>query len=97
MPKSSLSSKDHSSRLCVGRVSSFAAKTVLLALIAAYRVALRPILGPACRFAPSCSQYADEAIRRHGPIVGFRLAVRRLASCHPWNPGGYDPVPNRSR
>jgi hypothetical protein len=96
MPKSSLSSKDHWSRLCVGRVSSVAA-TLLLALIAAYRVALRPIIGPACRFAPSCSQYAEEAIRLRGPIVGSWLAVRRLVACHPWNPGGYDPVPNRSR
>jgi hypothetical protein len=73
------------------------AKVALLSLISAYRVAMRPLVGPACRFAPSCSEYADFAIRSHGPRVGTRLAIRRLLRCHPWNPGGYDPVPERNR
>jgi putative membrane protein insertion efficiency factor len=71
-------------------------KALLLTMIAAYRVVLRPVLGPSCRFAPSCSRYAEEAIRRHGAIAGSRLALRRLGRCHPWNAGGYDPVPERS-
>ena len=72
-------------------------KALLLLAIWGYRVALRPLLGPACRFAPSCSVYAEEAVRRHGAIKGSWMAVRRIGRCHPWNPGGYDPVPERSR
>ena len=72
-------------------------KVVLLLTLKAYRIVFRPLMGPACRFAPSCSIYASEAIERHGPLRGALLAVRRLARCHPWNPGGYDPVPERSR
>lgn len=58
-----------------------------------YRLALSPLLGPRCRFYPSCSAYALEAIERHGALRGLALALRRLARCHPWHPGGYDPVP----
>jgi hypothetical protein len=72
-------------------------KALLLLFIGGYRVALRPLLGPACRFAPSCSVYAEEAVRRHGAITGGWMAVRRIGRCHPWNPGGYDPVQERSR
>lgn len=61
--------------------------------IHAYRLFVSPLLGPACRFAPSCSAYALEAIRRHGPLAGGLLALRRLARCHPWGGDGYDPVP----
>jgi len=64
-----------------------------LALIAGYRRFVSPFLGPRCRFYPSCSEYAAIAIRRHGAARGVILAIRRLARCHPWNPGGYDPVP----
>jgi len=71
-------------------------RTVLLVAIEVYRLALRPLIGPACRFAPSCSVYAEHAIRRHGALAGASLAIRRLGRCHPWNPGGYDPVPERS-
>jgi uncharacterized protein len=58
-----------------------------------YQLALSPLVGPACRFHPSCSQYALEAVERFGVLRGAWLAVRRLGRCHPWNPGGYDPVP----
>jgi putative membrane protein insertion efficiency factor len=66
---------------------------VLVALIQAYRYALSPMLGRHCRFYPSCSEYAVEALQRHGALRGGWLAARRLARCHPWHPGGFDPVP----
>ena len=65
----------------------------LRGLIHAYRWTLSPLLGPCCRFAPSCSAYALDAISAHGPWKGAALAARRLARCHPWNPGGWDSVP----
>jgi putative membrane protein insertion efficiency factor len=65
----------------------------LRALIAAYRYLLSPMLGRSCRFFPSCSEYAMEALERHGALRGSWLALRRIARCHPWHPGGYDPVP----
>jgi hypothetical protein len=65
----------------------------LIALIRAYQVVLSPFIGAHCRFHPTCSHYAVEAIREHGPIKGLYLSVRRLSRCHPWHPGGYDPVP----
>lgn len=58
-----------------------------------YQVCISPILGPACRFSPSCSQYAMEALDRYGLTKGVNLAIRRLLRCHPWNDGGFDPVP----
>jgi len=66
---------------------------MLMAVIAGYRKFISPLLGPHCRFAPSCSAYALEALRQHGALRGSWLAVRRVARCHPFNPGGYDPVP----
>jgi hypothetical protein len=68
-------------------------KTLLLALLRAYQYALRPLLGANCRFYPSCSEFAREAIERHGAVRGVWLAARRLLRCHPYHPGGYDPVP----
>ena len=65
----------------------------LLALIALYRLALSPLIGPRCRYAPSCSEYAAEALRVHGLLRGARLAVARLLRCHPWGGSGYDTVP----
>ncbi len=61
--------------------------------VLAYRALVRPVLPPACRYAPSCSEYALKALRMHGAVRGFWLATRRLLRCHPWAPGGYDPVP----
>ncbi|MFO1362751.1 MAG: membrane protein insertion efficiency factor YidD [Burkholderiales bacterium] len=66
---------------------------LLGALVAAYRYLLSPMLGRHCRFFPSCSEYAQEALARHGALRGSWLAARRVARCHPWHPGGYDPVP----
>ena len=66
---------------------------VLLAGIAAYKKLLSPLLGQRCRFAPTCSTYAAEAIATHGALRGGWLAVRRIARCHPFHPGGHDPVP----
>lgn len=67
----------------------------LIALIIGYRYLISPLLGPRCRFWPSCSSYALEAIRLHGPVKGGWLAVKRIAKCHPWHSGGLDPVPPR--
>jgi putative membrane protein insertion efficiency factor len=58
-----------------------------------YRAAVTPVLPTACRYYPSCSLYAEEAIQRHGLITGARLTLKRLARCHPFAAGGYDPVP----
>ncbi len=66
----------------------------MLAVIAVYRAVVSPWLGSRCRFEPSCSAYAAEAVARHGPWVGLRLAATRVARCHPWGAGGYDPVPD---
>ena len=66
-------------------------------LIRLYQWVVSPWLGPKCRFHPSCSQYALEAIERFGALRGAYLAVRRLARCHPWHPGGFDPVPEGPR
>ena len=68
------------------------ARLVLL-LIEAYRLLLSPLLGGHCRFWPSCSAYAQEAVQRRGAAQGCRLAIRRLLRCHPFAPGGVDPVP----
>ncbi|WP_297449568.1 membrane protein insertion efficiency factor YidD [Ferrovum sp.] len=62
-------------------------------LIRSYQLCLSPFLGRSCRFYPTCSQYAYDAILRHGSARGIGLAVKRLCKCHPWHPGGYDPVP----
>jgi putative membrane protein insertion efficiency factor len=71
-------------------------KYVLIGLLRAYRAVISPIYGQVCRYHPSCSAYALDAVREHGSIRGSWLAVRRLARCHPWAAGGYDPVPLKS-
>ena len=65
----------------------------LIAMLRAYQYLLSPWWGRQCRFAPSCSNYALEAIERHGALSGSWLALKRVLRCHPWHPGGFDPVP----
>ena len=65
----------------------------LLGLVWLYRNALSPLLGMNCRFQPTCSEYAEEALRTHGAFKGGWLAIRRIAKCHPWGGSGFDPVP----
>ena len=77
----------------VAQARPSAAARVLMSLISGYRRFISPLLAPRCRFAPSCSAYALEAVREHGAPRGTWLAVRRIGRCHPFNPGGFDPVP----
>jgi uncharacterized protein len=67
--------------------------SLLRAAVRIYRYFVSPLLPPSCRFYPSCSEYAEEAVARHGALRGGWLAARRLCKCGPWNPGGHDPVP----
>ena len=66
---------------------------LLLVPIHFYRNCISPLTPPSCRFTPTCSQYAVEAIKKHGPFKGLYLTIRRLLRCHPWGGSGYDPVP----
>lgn len=66
---------------------------VLKGLVRAYRFAISPLFPPSCRYYPTCSAYALEALERHGPVKGLGLSVRRILRCHPFHPGGFDPVP----
>ncbi len=70
-------------------------KSIAAAIIRGYQLAISPLLGPRCRFYPSCSEYARQAVLEHGLLRGGSLAVRRLARCHPWHEGGVDPVPTK--
>ncbi|MBI5588585.1 MAG: membrane protein insertion efficiency factor YidD [Deltaproteobacteria bacterium] len=72
-------------------------KKFLMSLIFLYKRLVSPVLPPACRFHPSCSEYAYGAIEGHGALKGTYLAVRRVLRCHPYHPGGYDPVPHHER
>ncbi|HEX8515379.1 MAG TPA: membrane protein insertion efficiency factor YidD [Bacteroidia bacterium] len=66
---------------------------LFIGLIKLYQYSISPLLGPACRFTPSCSQYGVEALKKHGFLKGIYLAVKRFSSCHPWGGHGHDPVP----
>lgn len=67
--------------------------TLLKGAIKLYQLVISPMLGPRCRYLPTCSEYAVEAIDRHGPVTGSWLAIKRIARCHPWGGSGLDPVP----
>jgi hypothetical protein len=66
---------------------------ILVGIISLYKLLISPLLGPACRFTPTCSVYSMEAIKKYGPIKGTWLAIKRISSCHPWGRHGHDPVP----
>lgn len=68
-------------------------RTIVIFIIRLYQMLISPYMAPSCRFTPTCSQYAIEAVQRFGFFKGLRLAIRRITSCHPWHEGGYDPVP----
>jgi putative membrane protein insertion efficiency factor len=70
-------------------------KFLLIGLIRVYRLVISPLFPPSCRFQPTCSQYALDAIERFGAIRGSWMAIKRILRCHPFHPGGYDPVPHR--
>lgn len=70
-----------------------AVRVGLVLVVRGYQVAISPLLPPSCRYYPTCSQYAIEALERHGALRGSWLAARRILRCHPFKPGGYDPVP----
>lgn len=67
-------------------------KKIILLLIRGYRIFISPLKPPTCRFVPTCSEYALQAIEKHGIMHGGRMAVGRILRCHPFNPGGYDPI-----
>jgi uncharacterized protein len=69
-------------------------RTLLILVVRAYQAVLSPLLPAACRYHPTCSHYAIEALEKHGALRGGWLAVKRIARCHPFRPGGYDPVPD---
>ncbi len=73
----------------IGKVWAF----ILIGIIRLYRLLLSPVLGPSCRFYPSCSVYAIEALQQKGFFYGSTLIIKRLMKCHPWHDGGYDPIP----
>ncbi|MEE9251149.1 MAG: membrane protein insertion efficiency factor YidD [Alphaproteobacteria bacterium] len=80
----------------IGAVIGGLLRIMALGLIRGYQLLISPLLGPGCRFAPSCSQYALEAVRRFGAVRGAWLALGRLLRCHPWGGSGFNPVPDRA-
>lgn len=75
------------------RLISSGVSAILIGLIKLYQVTLSPLIGRACRYTPTCSNYGIEAIRKHGPLKGSLLTIKRVLSCNPWGGSGYDPVP----
>lgn len=72
-------------------------RKILITLIRAYQYLLSPFLASSCRYTPTCSQYAIEAITEHGVLKGLFLTTKRISCCHPWHAGGYDPVPQSKK
>ena len=70
-------------------------RKIISAIIGVYRYLISPILGPSCRFSPTCSEYAQTAVMRFGVFKGSWIAIKRIVSCHPWGKSGYDPVPDK--
>ncbi|HEY1916833.1 MAG TPA: membrane protein insertion efficiency factor YidD [Streptosporangiaceae bacterium] len=82
--------------MATGQAAPSAVARVLMLIVTGYRRVVSPLFLPRCRFAPSCSEYALQALAEHGAVRGGWLAVRRIVRCHPFHPGGYDPVPPRA-
>ena len=72
-------------------------KVFLLVIVKTYRLLISPLLGRRCRFEPTCSAFAEQALVEHGVLRGIFLSLKRLGRCHPWHPGGYDPVPGKTQ
>ncbi|MBQ0041358.1 MAG: membrane protein insertion efficiency factor YidD [Clostridiales bacterium] len=68
-------------------------KKILIIMVRGYQIFISPLLGPHCRFTPTCSAYFIQAVEKYGPLKGSWLGIKRILRCHPGNPGGYDPVP----
>ncbi|NLX73822.1 MAG: membrane protein insertion efficiency factor YidD [Bacteroidales bacterium] len=66
---------------------------ILIVPVKMYQYTISPVIGPSCRYTPTCSQYTIEALRKHGPVKGLWLSIKRILSCNPWGGHGYDPVP----
>lgn len=82
--------------LALFRLMAWLLKKLLVGLLRFYQLFISPIKPPSCRFYPTCSSYAIEAVQSHGPFKGFWLAIKRLGKCHPWHPGGVDNVPDKA-
>ena len=82
-----------SRRVSLPGLPGLVVRTALVLVVRFYQLVLSPLLPPSCRYTPSCSHYAIEALEKHGALRGSWLAARRIARCHPFRPGGYDPVP----
>lgn len=83
---------DERKRSITGMISALTVR-ILIVPIWFYQMAISPLMPPSCRFTPTCSEYARQALIKHGPVKGLYLAVRRILRCHPWGGSGYDPVP----
>lgn len=93
LPGATLSSVCRDAWHLAGQGLGLLARAALIALVWSYRLVLRPLFPTTCRFEPSCSEYALQAVRRHGAVRGGWLALKRLGRCNPWGPWGHDPVP----